>query len=106
MRVLARELGAARPRRAPAGGDVRVLRKEERVEPALLDCASKRHGINSVICGEHNDAKFHGDPPVAGIVKGMIPRGPSYVARGFQAPPEASAPGGAELRTNVGALSD
>ena len=51
---------AARERRAPAGGDVGVLRNEQRLEAALLGRARQLVGPDRIVGGEHADSEIHG----------------------------------------------
>ena len=61
--VLARQVGAGRVGRLAAGGDVRVLGEEERLEAALLDQAAERRGSTVSSVTKYPMAKFmHGEP--------------------------------------------
>ena len=60
VRVLARQLVAARPRALAAGGDVRVLGDEDRVEAGVLGGAAERDGRDRLVGDEHRQAELHG----------------------------------------------
>ena len=59
VRVLARQLVAARPRALAAGGDVRVLGDEERLEAGVLGGAAERDGRDGLVGDEHRQAELH-----------------------------------------------
>ncbi len=61
--VVPRQLSPAGPRGAPAGGDVGVLREEERFEAALLHGPGQFRGSDGVVGGGHGDAELHMPPP-------------------------------------------
>ena len=59
VRVLARQLVAARPRALAAGRDVRVLGDEDRVEAGVLGGAAERDGRDRLVGDEHRQAELH-----------------------------------------------
>src|SRR5690242_2090097 len=60
MRILERQVGAARPRRATVSRNVRVLGHPQRLKTMVLRCAGEVHDAYAVVRREHEDAELHG----------------------------------------------
>ena len=61
--VLLRQIAAIWERRSPRHGNMRMLRRPERLEAALLECAAKLAWRHRIVGEEHRSAEMHVGSP-------------------------------------------